>query len=987
MKLQFDPKQEYQLDAVNSVVDLFEGQPLERSDFSVVFQTMDTELFAGQSRTETGSGNQLLLNEETILKNLQVVQERNLLDVRDSLESWTWVDEAGSHWCPHFSVEMETGTGKTYVYLRTIYELNRKYGFKKFIIVVPSVAIREGVLKNLEITRDHLRAIYNNVEAEHTVYDSKRVSSQMRQFAASNTVQILVINIDAFRKNFTGTDDERKSNVIYTERDGLNGMRPIEYIRGTRPIVILDEPQSVDNTEKAQQAIQALNPLCTLRYSATHKNLYNQVYSLDPIRAYELRLVKQIVVASVTSENSQNEAYVRLVKVDNKSGIKAQVEIDVEQVEGVKRKKVTVKNGDDLHYKSGERSLYSTGYQIAEITWEPGNESILLSNGRRLTLGQEIGGMSDDLWKEQIRRTVERHLLKEIQLKGKGIKVLTLFFIDRVANYRSYDSAGRPVAGKFAQAFEEFYRELIKQERFKDLLPWPVEQLHNGYFSQDKKTFSPFTDAVTSKTKEGAEDTTYNLIMRDKERLLSSEEPLRFIFSHSALREGWDNPNVFQICTLNETNSATKKRQEIGRGLRLPVNQEGERVFDETINKLVIVANESYEDFAKSLQSEYEQDCGVTFGKVPMLAFVKLERLDGEKTLALGRKGSEEIWKALQDQGLIDSTGRIQKTFNPKAKDFDLPLPEAYQELKAEVVDILSSYQLERHIKRDEPGKKLVFKKAVSLDHDFQELWNKIKPRTTYAVKYETETLVQKAVGEIRKMERIDPVRLSYRETGIELERKGLSATVLREGSQNHVFRGVLPDILAYLQGEIELTRGTLVRILKESGRLAEFMVNPQRFMDAVASILRHELNRLIIDGIKYEKIEGEEFEMRLFETEEIIGYLHNRLAVGKSVYDAVVYDSEVERSFAERLDQREDIKLFVKLPWWFRIETPIGDYNPDWAIVKHDSSALYLVRETKGTKDFEKLRNSEADKIRCGRKHFEALDVDFAVVVGANEV
>jgi type III restriction enzyme len=804
----------------------------------------------------------------------------------------------------------------------------------------------------------------------------------MRQFAASNTVQILVINIDAFRKNFTGTDDERKSNVIYTERDGLNGMRPIEFIRGTRPIVILDEPQSVDNTEKAQQAIQALNPLCTLRYSATHKNLYNQVYSLDPIRAYELRLVKQIVVASVTSENSQNEAYVRLVKVDNKSGIKAQVEIDVEQAEGVKRKKITVKNGDDLHYKSGERSLYATGYQIAEINAEPSNESILLSNGRRLTLGQEIGGMRDDLWKEQIRRTVERHLLKEIQLKGKGIKVLTLFFIDRVANYRSYDSEGRPVVGKFAEAFEEFYRELIKQERFKDLLPWSVEQLHNGYFSQDKKGILKDTSGETQ-----ADDDVYNLIMRDKERLLSTEEPLRFIFSHSALREGWDNPNVFQICTLNETTSATKKRQEIGRGLRLPVNQDGERVFDETINKLVIVANESYEDFAKSLQSEYEEDCGVTFGKVPMLAFVKLERLDGEKTLTLGRKGSEEIWKALQDKGLIDSTGRIQKTFDPKAKDFDLPLPEAYKELKAEVVDILSSYQLERHIKRDEPGKKLAFKKAVSLDQDFQELWSKIKPRTTYAVEYKTEVMVQNAVNAIRKMEKIEPVRLSYRETGIEVERKGISATVLREGSLSQDFRGVLPDILAYLQGETELTRGTLVRILKESGRLAEFMVNPQRFMDAVASILRHELNRLIIDGIKYEKIEGEEFEMRLFETEEIIGYLHNRLEVGKSVYDAVVFDSEVERSFAEKLDQREDIKLFVKLPWWFRIETPIGDYNPDWAIVKHDSSALYLVRETKGTKDFEKLRNSEADKIRCGRKHFEALDIDFAVAVSASEI
>lgn len=816
MKLQFDPKQEYQLDAVQAAVDLFEGQPLEKSDYSVVLQrSQDSngELFAGQVQTENGTGNALLLNEGSLLENLQTVQERNLLDVRDSLDAWTWTDEGGSHWCPHYSVEMETGTGKTYVYLRTIYELNRKYGFKKFIIVVPSVPVREGVLKNLEITRDHFRALYNNVEAEHTVYDSKRVS-QLRQFATSNTVQILVINIDAFRKNFTGTEAEKKSNVIYTERDGLNGMRPIEFIRATRPIVILDEPQSVDNTEKAQQAIQALNPLCTLRYSATHKNLYNQIYSLDPIRAYELRLVKQIVVASVTSENSHNEAFVRLVKVDNKNGIKAQIEIDVEQAEGVKRKKVMVKNGDDIHYKSGERSLYATGYQIAEINAEPGNEFILLSNGRRLTLGQEIG-----------------------------------------------------------------------------------------------------------------------------------------------------------------------------RGLRLPVNQDGERVFDETINKLVIVANESYEDFAKSLQTEYEDDCGVTFGKVPMLAFVKLERLEGDKTVTLGRTGSEAIWKALQEKGFVDGSGRIQKSFDPKAPGFDLQLPEPCLELQAEVIDILSSYQLERHIQRDEPGKKLLFKKAVALDDEFQNLWNKIKPRTTYAVEYATETLVQNAAREIRKMERIEPVRLSYRETGVEVERSGLSGTVLREGARNESYRGALPDILAYLQGETELTRGTLVHILKESGRLGEFMVNPQKFMDAVAAILRHELNRLIIDGIKYERIEGEEFEMRLFETDEIIGYLRNRLEVSKSVYDAVVYDSEVERQFAEKLDQREDIKLFVKLPWWFRIETPIGDYNPDWAIVKHDSTALYLVRETKGTKDFEKLRNSETDKIRCGRRHFEALDVNFAVVTSASDV
>jgi type III restriction enzyme len=984
MKLQFDPKQTYQIEAVEAVTELFDGQPLEKTDFSTILQTFDTPLFGSVNQNELGVGNAMALVEGTLLENLQRVQERNLLDVATSehgVEGWAWTDEAGSHWCPHFSVEMETGTGKTYVYLRTIFELHRKYGFKKFIIVVPSVAIREGVLKNLEITRDHFRALYNNVEAEHYVYDAKRVS-QLRQFATSNSVQILVMNIDAFRKNFSGTESEQRSNVIYKESDKLSGRQPIEFVRAANPIVIIDEPQSVDNTDKAQLAIQALNPLCTLRYSATHKNPYNLIYKLDPIRAYELRLVKQIVVASVTGENAHNEAYVKLVKVDNKNGIKATVEIDVEQAEGVKRKKVAVKSGDDLHYKSGERALYANGYQIAEINAEPGNEFVLLSNGRRLALGQETGGMRDDLWREQIRRTIERHLIKEAQLQGRGIKVLSLFFIDRVANYRGTDDEGRPVAGKFALAFEECYCELVKDERFKSLLPWPVEQLHNGYFSQDKKGILKDTKGDTQ-----ADDDVYGLIMRDKERLLSAEEPLRFIFSHSALREGWDNPNVFQICTLNETISATKKRQEIGRGLRLPVNQAGERVFDENINKLVVIANESYEDFAKSLQNEYEEDCGVTFGKVPMLAFVKLERLEGEETKPIGRTGSEAIWNALKTSGVVDGNGRISSTFDPKKPGFELPLPEAYKELHGDVLEVLASYQLERHIKRDEVPKKLVFKKAVALDEDFQELWNRIKHRTTYAVEYSTETLVQNAVREIRKMDRIEAVRLSYRETGMEMDRRGLAGTVLREGGRSEAYRGTLPDVLAYLQSETELTRGTLVRILKESDKLEEFLINPQKFMDAVATILRHEMNRLIIDGIKYERIEGDEFEMRRFEEEEILSYLNNRLEVKKSIFDAVVYDSEIERKFAESLDDREDIRLFVKLPWWFKIETPIGDYNPDWAIVKHDSSVLYLARETKGTKDFEKLRNAEADKLRCGRRHFEALDVDFSVVTAASEI
>lgn len=984
MKLQFDAKQEFQIEAVNAVTDLFDGQPLEKSDFSVVLnaqQTSGTPMFGAVSRNELGVGNALDINNETLLKNLQGAQERNLLDVTKGVEGWTWTDEAGHHWCPHFSVEMETGTGKTYVYLRTIFELNHKYGFRKFIIVVPSVAIREGVLKNLEITRDHFRALYNNVEVEHFVYDAKRVS-QLRQFATSNNIQILVINIDAFRKNFSGTDSEQRSNVIYKESDKLSGHQPIEFVRATNPIVIIDEPQSVDSTDRAQQAIQALNPLCTLRYSATHKNIYNLVYKLDPIRAYELRLVKQIVVASVTSEDAHNEAYIKLLKVDNTNGIKAHLEIDVDLVEGVKRKKLVVKNGDDLHIKSGERAMYANGYQIAEINAEPGNEYVVLSNGRRLALGQEEGGLRDDLWREQIRRTIERHLMKELQLRDKGIKVLSLFFIDRVANYRMISTDGSLVRGRFAAAFEECYQKLMEEERFKNLLRWPVEQVHNGYFAQDKKGVFKDTRGDTQ-----ADDSAYELIMKDKERLLSIDEPLRFIFSHSALREGWDNPNVFQICTLNETSSATKKRQEIGRGLRLPVNQDGQRVFDENINKLIIVANESYDDFARALQTEYEEDCGITFGKVPKLAFVMLEMLHGEETAQIGRTGSESIWEALRRSNILDSTGRISSTFNPRAPGFELTLPEEYRELKDDVLAVLGSYKLERHIKRDEVPKKLEFKKSVTLDSEFQELWNRIKQRTTYAVEYSTESLVQNAVREIRKMERIEAVRLSYTETRVEVEKRGVLGMVIREGNTGYEFRGALPDIIAYIQGETELTRGTIARILRESDRLDEFTLNPQSFMDEVTRVLRRELNRLIIDGIKYERIEGAEFEMRLFETEEILSYLSNRLDVNKSVYDAIVYDSDIERRFAERLEEREDIRLFVKLPWWFKIETPIGEYNPDWAIVKHDSSVLYMVRETKGRKDFEKLRNAEADKIRCGKRHFETIGVDYQVVTDASEV
>jgi type III restriction enzyme len=994
MKLQFDPNQAFQLDAVAAVTDLFDGQPQGAPEYAVIRLGEFGELFAGQQRTELGIGNRLLLGEDKLRENLRGIQERNDIEVSDPSappEGWELFDAPAGRdrACAHFSVEMETGTGKTYVYLRTIFELSRSYGFRKFVIVVPSVAIREGVLKNIELTSAHFRALYDNQPFEHFVYDAKRVN-RLRQFATSGTLQVMVINIDAFRKNFTGTEEERKSNVIYKESDRLSGRQPIEFAQAARPIVIIDEPQSVDSTEKAQDAIRALNPLCTLRYSATHRNPYNLVYRLDPVRAFNLNLVKQIVVASARAEDAANDAFVRVDQIDYKKGIKAKLRIHAQTAAGPKERTVTVKQGADLFVLTGERACYRDGFEVTEINAEPGSERVRFSNGRTLRLGEEIGGLRDDIWRVQIRHTLRRHLEKELQVRSRGIKVLSLFFIDRVANYRDYGADGRPGKGKFAAFFESELAQLARDERYRDLvwLSEPMERLHNGYFAQDKK-------GVMKDSREGrdtqADDEVYNLIMKDKERLLSLEEPLRFIFSHSALREGWDNPNVFQICTLNETRSSVKKRQEIGRGLRLPVDQTGARVFDESVNRLYVMANESYEDFARGLQTEYEEDCGVTFGKVPLTALIKLTRVVDGAEQFIGRPAAERIRAALVEQGMLDADGRIQPAFDPMRKDFALELPEADRDLGPAVIDLLASYQIERHIRRDRDQGANRLRKEVVLSPEFQALWERIKPRTTYRVEFETDALVQRAADAVRRMEPVEAPRIRVAAGRVEVIGGGVRTTAVsaaeerpEDGSRS------VPDILAYLQNETELTRSTLVRILTGSGRLADVFVNPQRFLDRVAAVLKHELHRLIVDGIKYERIPGDgahaAWEMVLFRNEELISYL-DALQVNKSVYEYVVYDSDVEREFARTLDRREDIRLFVKLPSWFKIDTPVGEYIPDWAILKHDGQALYLVRETKGTRDFLRLRNAEADKVRCGQKHFEAIDVPFSVVVTADEV
>lgn len=992
MKLQFDANQTFQLDAIAAVADLFDGQPQGAPEFSIIKMAEDAELFAGQERSELGLGNQLLLDDVRLKANTRLIQARNDIEASDDtveLEGWDIFDTASNaaRLCPHFSVEMETGTGKTYVYLRTIFELSKRYGFKKFIIVVPSVAIREGVLKNIEITAEHFRALYDNMPFEHFVYDAKRVN-RLRQFATGNTLQLLVINIDAFRKNFTGTEAEQKSNVIYKESDKLSGRQPIEFVQAARPIVIIDEPQSVDSTDKAQEAIKALNPLCTLRYSATHKNPYNLVYRLDPIRAFELRLVKQIVVANATEQGGANDAFIRVESITYKPTIKAKVRIHVQGSGGPKEKSVTLKDGDDLFVRSNERAAYAQGYSIAEINAEPDAEFIRFTNGMTLRVGQEVGGMRDDVWRVQIRHTIKKHLDKELQLHNRGIKVLSLFFIDRVASYRDYDVSGKPNKGKFAQWFEEELAALLKDARYS-ALSWSKlspEKLHNGYFAQDKKGVLKDTKGDTQ-----ADDDVYNLIMKDKERLLSMEEPLRFIFSHSALREGWDNPNVFQICTLNETKSAIKKRQEIGRGLRLPVDQNGARVFDEAINKLYVMANESYEDFARALQTEYEEDCGVTFGKVSLSALARITRVVDGQELPIGKDLAEVIRKALVEQKMLEDDGRLGAAFEPRKKDFKINLPPEMTGLEAAVVDVLSAHQIDRHIRKETDEKSNRLKKQVILDPDFEALWDRIKPKTTYRVEFETDVLASRAAQAIGKMEKIEAPKIRVVAGRLNVQKGGVAAEAVSaaEGKVTLAPR-TAPDILAYLQNETELTRSTLVRILKASGRLPDFLVNAQRFMDQVAAILKYELHRLLVDGIKYERIEGEgaeaEWEMVLFKNEELVNAL-SALEVKKSIYDYVVYDSEVEKEFAQKLDQREDIRLFVKLPGWFQVDTPVGGYNPDWAIVKHGDETVYLVRETKGTKDFLKLRTTEADKVRCGKRHFEALGVPFEVVTSANDV
>ncbi len=967
MKLQFDKDLEYQKQAVAAVVDLFKGQTPAQSNFTVAAWGGRVGMFD----TENGIGNRLELDEEDILKNLHKVQLKNGVAPTKSLKTGQY----------DFDVEMETGTGKTYVYLRTILELNKNYGFSKFIIVVPSIAIKEGVYKSLQITTEHFKGLYDNRIYEFFIYNSEKLE-QVRNFAVSDNIEIMVINIDAFRRSFKDITQESKANIIHRPNDKLNGMKPIELVRETHPFVIIDEPQSVDTTPKAKEAIKSLNPLCTLRYSATHVDKHNLVYKLDSVDAYEMGLVKQIEVAGFESKDYHNQAYFKLVSVDNKkSSITAKVEIDIHKHGKVARKPVTIKRGDDLYSKSGERELYE-GYVVDEIACEPGNEYLAFtSNSDILRIGSAVGDIDDlAVKRQQIRKTIEEHLDKELWLNKLGIKVLSLFFIDRVANYRYYNEDGNSQKGKYAEIFEEEYRALIHRPKynnlFKDIdIETAADGVHNGYFAQDKKGALKDTSGKTA-----ADDDAYNLIMRDKEKLLSFDSRLRFIFSHSALREGWDSPNVFQICTLNDSKSEVKKRQEIGRGLRLCVNQDGERLHGFEYNTLTVMANESYESFARALQSEIEKEEGIKFGVIEAHFFANLQVKQADGTTAyLGQEASEKLVTFYALKGYIDEKGKVTDSLKTALKNDTLEIPPEYEPIKNDIFVMTKKVSGNLNIKNREDKRSINLNKKVYLSDDFKLLWDKIKYKTTYSVDFDSQELIEKCCREMQQNLRVESAKLIYTKASLDIAAGGVQAT---EKDRVAVLATnmceTLPDIISFLQNETNLTRRTIVEILTSSKTLHLFKKNPQKYMDETARIISTQMRLLIIDGIKYSRIGNEEYyAQELFENNELFGYIsRNMIESKKSVYEYVVYDSDNEANFAQRFENNNSIKMYAKLPDWFKISTPLGSYNPDWAILieKNGEQKLYFVLETKANIFTESMRPVESAKIACGHRHFEAL-------------
>ncbi len=996
MKLQFK-HQKFQADAAKAVCDVFKGQPYLTPTYMIDQGVQTPQIRSEEITGFTGWGNHRIipsLNNQIILENLQKIQRTNQIKPSQKLE--------GEY---NLTVEMETGVGKTYTYIKTMYELNKKYGWSKFIVVVPSIAIREGVYKTFEVTGEHFTEDYGK-KIRCFIYNSSKLN-EIDNFASDNFINVMIINSQAF--NAKGKDARR----IYMELDEFRSRRPIDVIAKTNPIVIIDEPQSVEGT-KTKERLKEFNPLMTLRYSATHKsdNVYNMVYRLDAMEAYNKRLVKKIAVKGITESGSTaTDGYVYLESINlSKFDPTATIQFDFKGTNGIRKISRKVGIGYNLYEQSGQMEQYKDNYVVKDIDGR--DDSVEFLNGVKIYAGDVIGKVSEEqIRRIQIKETILSHIERERQLFYKGIKILSLFFIDEVAKYKQYDDAGGQLNGLYADIFEEEYADIIKTMQLelnddayiKYLDEINPNKTHAGYFSMDKK--GKLIDGNTKKEKESSTDiNAYDLIMKNKELLLDQNpknSPVRFIFSHSALKEGWDNPNVFQICTLKQSSSEVRKRQEVGRGLRLCVNQDGERmdvnVLGEdvhNVNVLTVIASESYDVFAKGLQSEMSE----AIADRPIAVTVDLFKGKVIKDI----HGNEEVidedmataihFDMIQN-GYIDRKGTLTDKYYEDKNNGNLNFDEEIKDSADSIIQIVDTIYDARALMPENARSNNI---ELQLDKDklamkeFKQLWANINKKSVYVVDFDTDELVKKAIAILDSKLHVSKIYYKV-ETGSMKEIKSKEALASGDAfvkeeletykSEIAVNRSVKYDLIGKLVDETGLTRKAIITILKgiKPSVFNQFKQNPEEFMIKASTLINEQKATAVIEHITYDVLD-EKYGTEIFTDSTIKGKLDiNAMKVNKHLFDHIVYDSTNEKTFANDLDIDKEVAVYVKLPNGFYISTPVGKYNPDWAIAFNEGTKkhVYFVAETKGSMSSMQLRLIEDAKISCARKHFEAISSD----------
>lgn len=1005
MKLQFK-HQKFQADAAKAVVDVFAGQPYltptymmdkgvakDRSGFSGYEYTI------GEEDEFTGWSNSKIvpeLNDHIILEHIQKIQRANQIQPSEKLEG-----RANGY---NLTIEMETGVGKTYTYIKTMYELNKHYGWSKFIVVVPSIAIREGVYKSFQVTQEHFAEEYGK-KIRFFIYNSSQLT-EIDHFASDSSINVMIINSQAF--NARGKDARR----IYMQLDEFRSRRPIDIIAKTNPIMIIDEPQSVEG-KQTKENLKQFHPLITLRYSATHKSdsIYNMVYRLDAMEAYNKRLVKKIAVKGIAETGTTaTDSYVYLESINlSKAAPTATIQYDYKGVSGIRKKSQKVGIGFNLYDNSGELPEYKDGFVVKSIDGR--DDSVEFINGIKIYAGDVIGKVSEEqLRRIQIRETILSHIDRERQLFYKEIKVLSLFFIDEVAHYKMYDEAGNPQNGVYAQMFEEEYqniignmqRELGDDEYMKYLEAIPADKTHAGYFSIDKKGHM-INSKVKRKETTSDDIDAYDLIMKNKELLLDRDpkrSPVRFIFSHSALREGWDNPNVFQICTLKQSSSEVRKRQEVGRGLRLCVNQNGERMDVnvlgndvQNVNVLTVIASESYESFAKGLQTEIAEAVADRPKRVTQELFVDHVVKDEKgNEFIITYDVASAIHFDLIINGYINKIGELTDKYYQDKANGEIKVAEEVQDFAPDVIGIIDSIYDTKTMQPENARSNNV---ELQVDQEklnskeFKTLWTRINSKSIYVVDFDTEELVKKSIDSLNSKLRISKIYFKV-ESGQMKDIKSkeellLGASMVRESSANYgaqtkisVNNGVKYDLVGRLVDETGLTRKAIIQILTgiEKSVFDQFKDNPEEFIIKAGNLINDQKATAIIEHITYHVMD-EKYDIDIFTEPTIRGKIGtNAMKANKHLYDHIVYDSTNEKTFAEKLDVANEVAVYVKLPDGFYISTPVGHYNPDWAIAFYEGKVkhIYFVAETKGTMNSMQLRLVEESKIHCAKEHFKAI-------------